>query len=299
MGFWSNLMGNSSSAKYKEDAPFLSEVKKAVGSTTNTVIEKSMWGVRKFYDLKIQMVNYVSDIEPEWGFYDRASQLNKIHVIENELTELENQKIKASTELEALYCKKNDLIKEMDKLSKEINGSTSNVGFKRDRLIDVIAKAENVDVEINETKNIYNNTKSKIKQCLEKLILEESVLMDNIPKCINMANEYEIDSNFIDKGLECLLNFANGDLEQAKFCAGAYYEHSDKNPCNCKQPWLAYNIARYLVDVNAEQALEYMELPIKHYPQNIELHQFVCYVHNKMGQCAKADFEKEIIALLS
>ena len=58
-----------------------------IASATNSVVEKALWGVRKYYDLKIKAVNKVSDIEPEWEFFDVTTCDGRIQRVSNSILE--------------------------------------------------------------------------------------------------------------------------------------------------------------------------------------------------------------------
>lgn len=306
MGFWSDLKSiivDSDTNQNNEETTFIGGVKGFISDTTETIIEKSLWGVQKYYNIKINMVNKVSEIVPEWDFFDVNFHNKVIEERDKKVISLQERLNVVKENEEASKNTKIKLLQEIGKLNLELKYDSMTENDKKvktEKLKTDFEEIKKIDEQLIELNNESTLLQQELNEIISCLLVEKSFDFKKIKQCQEMSEQYKIYNEFTLYGLRCLDKYAYGELEEAIILAGQYYNNSDKIYEHCKQPWLSYNVAKYLFKIGEiAKAIEYMTLPLKLFPDNIELHEFLYIVYNSIGNIKKTHTEKEILDMLS
>ena len=277
-------------------------------SVKDKLIEKSLWGVRKYYNTKIDMVNKVSDIEPEWYFWDEVSQENKVCKKNKKVEECKVQKQKYEEKIKSL---KSDIIAYLGDIKKlrsvvdelEVEDKQSNLAIINNKKDLISEKSENInklEVEIKRIEDCKKILMEEIYKINEELLIAKSLLSNDYEKCRVFAISEGINNAFSEYGLRCLEEYTRQNFSVAKELVIKYFVRLEYKAEKITHPILLYVLAqKSFDDGNYKVALELMLKPIKLYPDSREMHEFLKNVHYKLGHVEQYKLENKIIELLS
>lgn len=312
MGLWDEIIGG-----VKNVVKVCDEGIKTISHSAETssefsikdkLIEKSLWGVRKYYNTKIDMVNKVSDIEPEWYFFDEVSQENKICKIIKKVKECKIQNQKYEEEIEAHKSSVATHLADIQKLRSavselELESEQSNldiVNKKKNLISEKLDDINKLEVEIKRIEHCKKVLMKEICEVNEELLIAQSLLSNDYEKCRMFAITEEINNAFSEYGLRCLEEYAKGNFIAAKELVVKYFAVLEYKAEKITHPILLYVLAqKSFDDENYNVALELMFQPIKLYPDNRAMHEFLKNIHYKLGHVEQYKLENKIVELLS
>lgn len=312
MGLWNDIVGsvrkvvkvcdeeiNNTSYSVEESPEF---------SIKDKLIEKSLWGVRKYYNAKIDMVNKVSDIEPEWYFFDEVNQENRINKMIQKVNKYKIKNQKYDKEIKNNRSSVDICLADIQKLKNSI--SALELENKQSNL-DIINKKKNIiskkldsvkilETQIKKFEHLKKDLMKEISEINEELLFDRSMLLNELEKCRLFVSDEGINNVFSEYGLKCLEEYVKGDFSAAKESIGKYFVKLEYKVEKIKHPILLYVLAqKQFDDENYKFALELMFQPIKLYPDSKEMHEFLKNIHYKLGNEEQYRLENKIVGLLS
>ena len=303
MGFFGEIFNDIKNAVAGDDVSGNAKKNKKQGiiaSARDAAIEKSLLGVRKYYELKVDIVNDLSGRKPEWYFYDESSQYKLIDQLEADL-KISRQKLRDNQhDINKLNSDKEDLNNKYKLISDRECKNREEYEDKCNDLQKLIGGIEDIDDNIKILKSKQEKIRNIIDDCLHNILVERSKIKSQIDKCRAMIDVYDINDNFAIIGLECIVKHYEGDFCGAYVEAVNYYQAEKENFNYEEQPIISYYVAKYLfAEKLYNVALKYIEYPIKMYPQNKDFHVLLRDIYEKMGNENKVDLENDILKLIS
>lgn len=312
MGLWDDIVGSVKKVVKVCDEEIKNNSYSAEGSLELSIkdklIEKSLLGVRKYYNAKIDMVNKVSDIETEWYFFDEVNQEIRIHKIIQKVDERKIKNQKYEKEIKSHMSSVATYLDEIQKLQNSI--SALELENKQSNL-DIINKKKNIiseksnsikklEEQVKRIEHLKKDLMEEISEINEELLFDKSLLLNKLEKCRLFAADERINNVFSEYGLECLEKYVKGDFIAAKESIEKYFALLEYKVEKIKHPILLYVLAqKQFDDGNYKFALELMLQPIKLYPDNKEMHEFLKNIHYKLGYEKQYRLENKIVELLS
>ncbi len=169
--------------------------------------------------------------------------------------------------------------------------------------IDTIkTKIRKIEVELkNELKSNGKVKESrrlkKLNRLLEELLVCNALMDDNLDKCYEIVEEYDLSTPFAIHGLNCLQAARDGIKDKASTQAMLYYQANNKE---IEHPIIALFVAMALCENGAhEEALGVMKIVVKCYPDSVEGHKLLHKIHLALGNNDAAQLEEAIISLLN
>lgn len=132
---------------------------------------------------------------------------------------------------------------------------------------------------------------------IDKLVIFNSLLPDNLWKCAEITNRYKVSTPFTVHGLLCLKKEKEEDFNGAMDEAMRYYESNGRRS---EQPRVSFYITKALIAEGDYTAAETM---IKHtlrsYPEDIEAHKLALQLHQYLSNQRGIKIEQTILELLA
>lgn len=285
-------------------------------STVDKVIEKSLWGVKKYYELKVNMVNQITDIYPEWEFYDETIQKRIVEEAKLEANNLEDKKVNISINI-------NNLSEDLKKYKYEFDLNTANINKSKSELYNVegynerkllenkINKLEQKNKQLNlNIKNIKNDIENhknyikilenKISEAQFSVITKLSFIKNSYTECNNIASKYNISNNFVNLAMPAIQYYEENNIELAISYVTKYFNEEINNINTIHNPILDGLYSKVLVSQgNLQEAKVLLDYVLKYYPDSIELHKMLKEIHRGLGEYVEEDLEEKIINMLS
>lgn len=149
-----------------------------------------------------------------------------------------------------------------------------------------------------EIKKLKKNNSSikNITNIIEKILVANALLPNNIAKCKDIIKENDLNTPFAKHGLSCIEAHESGDYITAIEQAEKYY---DLNNGEIEHPLIGLYIAEFLTkSAEYEKALSIMPYVVKSYPECKKAHQLLIEIHTNLGNSEAVKLEESIVSLL-
>ena len=258
-------------------------------STGDKTIEKALLGVKKYYEFKIKLASKITDIDPEWEFYDQATQENKIIEIksrvqklnDNKESEIENvnkERLNINS-YESTYNQNLSLISDYRSSLTRENSSNERIRIQN-KINSLNENNQSLMNKINQSNNVINQYEKNITVLdsdivdLQFLIITELAFIENsYEDCKAISQQYNIVNNFVSLGLESIGQYYKSNISSAKEYVRKYFAAEVNNVDTIHNPIIDGLYAEILIEEgNYQEAKVFLEYVIQYYPDNIELH---------------------------
>lgn len=283
-----------------------------IASATNSVVEKALWGVRKYYDLKIKAVNKVSDIEPEWEFFDVTTCDGRIQRVSNSILDAQKELESVKHDIFDYKSRMDAKVKEFRALKLKIREFQQSTDDNKRALIKHYEKdAQDIMVYIDDCENRINSLEQQqamVESKIKKLMISKlSVLTlktdsKSLEECRRISTRYAIKTPLATYGVDCLYKHIAGDKEGAYVCAENFYKAKSTEGANqgIEHPIIAFYLAQYFIKNNDfNRAEEHLACSIRNYPDNVVFHKLMLDIHIANDAQQKVQIEKDILELLA
>lgn len=304
-----NIFTGDSNTTLNNDTPN----KKSAGDKT---IEKALLGVKKYYEFKVKLANEITDINPEWEFYDEFTQKNKIIDIKLRVEKLNDNK---NSEIENINRERLNINSYESTYNQNLNSINNykyslNKEIKENERIRIQTKINTLNENNQSLLNKINQSTNVINQCeqniasidndiidLQFLIITELAFIPNsYEECKTISQQYNIVNNFISFGIEAVYQYNKGNLHLAKEYVKKYFVSEVNNTDTIHNPIIDGIYAAILMEKgNYTESKEFLEYVIQYYPDSIVLHKMLKQIHINLGEDVEAQLEQSIINLLS
>ncbi|MDO4935304.1 MAG: hypothetical protein Q4E42_01415 [Phascolarctobacterium sp.] len=246
-----------------------------MGSVGNWFLEKGLTGVRKFYEKKVEFINKISDIKPEWTFYDGTMLQDYGKQLVDELHELETTLGIMGEQIEEIENRTYDIDK--DDLE-----------------------------EIESTRNELKLAQQTADDCIERIKTKASEVVKNLAlvpgtleQCKNIARDYELETDFVKYEIPILEAYEKGEMDVADDLMFHYYDKINDSSV-VEHPLICLRFAEKMKEIEVyEDAIKFMSKPICWQPENIGYHKTLKELYQKCGKHEAVQIEEKIINLLS
>lgn len=279
------------------------------------VIEKSLLGIKKYYELKVKVVNQITDINPEWEFYDKNIQEKRVEAISKRVKNMEVARDKIKDEISkgnknignfiGEICDNDVQIKNLEnKRSYAIGNEYRSLETQIDRLKEKNNKLNySKKEEVNRVEELRNNKvklENDIKDVYFLMITEISYIEHTYERCINISNKYKVYNNFISLGLVAIDEYEKGNVGAALDCVRKYFEKEQNNFDVIHHPTIDTLYSQLLIHKKRfNEAKVFLEYAMKFYPDSVQLHKLLYGIHVELDEQNEAELERKILELLA
>lgn len=285
--------------------------KKSVG---DKAIEKSLMGVKKYYEFKIKLVNQVTEINPEWDFYDQVTQersikefKQKANDIQGEIDNIKQSIYNCKNKIDSLKFTYNNNAQRIINYEKVLVNNEENENEDLEKKVESL-KRENIGIK----QEIYSNELSlqNFEEGLDSLnnksldlnfliITELAFVEGKYEECKAIAEKHCIVNNFTSIALESMKQYETGNIELAKDYAEKYFIAEEANESTIHNPTLDRLYSKILIEQEKyNEAKVFLDYVVQYYPDDVDIHKMLKQVHINLGEEKEAKLEEKIIELL-